>query len=96
MLSCYIETMPIPIVDSIIILTFAPEILNNKIVTKHIILTLNAIARINEAGQLWEMAKRQTSRKVTGAYYFKAYAILQQELGKNNAITCELRKEMLK
>ena len=47
-------------------------------------LTLAAIARINEAGQLWEMAKRQTSRKAAGAYYFKAFAIL----------TCELRKEM--
>lgn len=57
-------------------------------------LTLAAIARINEAGQLWEMAKRQTSRKAAGAYYFKAFAILQQELGNNNPITCELRKEM--
>ena len=62
--------------------------------TKHIILTPSAIARINEAGQLWEMAKRQTSRKATGAYYFKAYAILQQELGNNAPITCELQKEM--
>ena len=65
-----------------------------EIMTKHKILTPAAIARINQAGQLWEMAKRQTSRKAAGAYYFKAYTILQQELGNNNPITCELRKEM--
>ena len=62
--------------------------------TKHNYLTPKTITRINEAGKLWEMAKRQTSRKAAGAYYFKAYAILQQELGNNGPITCELQKEM--
>ena len=57
-------------------------------------LTLIAIARINQAGQLWKMAKKQTSRKTAGACYNKAYVILQQELGTDNPITCELRKEM--
>lgn len=57
-------------------------------------MTKTTISNLNLACQLWALAKRQTSSKAAAAYYNKAYTILQQEMGANSAITCELRKEM--
>lgn len=57
-------------------------------------MTKTKISNLNLACQLWALAKRQTSSKAAAAYYNKAYTILKQEMGVNNAITCELRKEM--
>lgn len=57
-------------------------------------MTKTTISNLNLACQLWALAKRQTSSKAAAAYYNKAYTILQQEMGTNSAITCELRKEM--
>ena len=62
--------------------------------TKRSNMSHGSIARLNLACQFWALAKMQTSSKVAVAYYNKAYAILQQEMGSNSSITCELRKEM--
>lgn len=62
--------------------------------TKQNHLTPASIGRLSLASHYWAMAMKHTCKESADSYYDKAYAILNQEIGSDNAITCELRKEM--
>lgn len=57
-------------------------------------MTQETIAHLNIACRYWGMAKRYFGSPSAKSYYAKAYAIFCKEMGADNPITLELRKEM--
>ena len=58
-------------------------------------MTLKRIAYLNIACHYWEMAKSYFGSPYANDYYAKAYDILKKEMGNNNPITLELKRDNL-